>query len=360
MICLAFATWCFLNFWVALAERRPVYFLRRNPALTTLPKVIGWELVLTLAMLAAWETCRRRPRHRRWIDPFFWLACLFPAGIGSAAFVRILPFDITSWIQAPLFWPAVIAIAAVVFGFAARRPAASGIFLRSSLLWSWFVLGVVLLQATATMFRYGSSDYRDLPLAPRLPAPPSEIRIVWIIFDEMSQTVAFTSRPQGLDLPNFDRLKMESFHATAAFAPADTTLLSMPSLILGEKVLRAEPDGPAELRLQTSAGGSWSSWKSADNVFDSARRAGFNTALVGWYHPYGRLLNRSLTECFWTPSEVEPGVEEGYAPSPLAAMLERMWLQIANLPLAGHLRVFSPRRYEQRIRIRDFNELRQA
>jgi hypothetical protein len=359
LICLAFATWCFLNFWVALSERRTVYFLRRSPVEASLPKVIGWELIVMLAMLAVWETGRKRPQHRRWIDALFLVACIFPLGMGSAALARILPFDLTHWIQGRSFWPAAIAVGAVVFGLAVRRPAASAVFLRSLFLWSWPLLGVAVLQAGAMMLRYGSSDYADLSLAPRMNAAPAEIRVVWIIFDELSQTVAFTSRPQGLRLPNFDRMKMESFYATAASAPADATLLSMPSLILGERVLRAEPDGPADLRVQTQGRTGWSSWSSANNVFDSAREAGFNTALVGWYHPYGRLLNRSLTDCFWTAAESEPGVEEGYDSSLFAAMQERLWLQIANLPLAGHLRLFSPRRHEQRVRSLDLDRLRQ-
>lgn len=138
-------------------------------------------------------------------------------------------------------------------------------------------------------------------------------------------------------------------------------MLSMPSLILGEKVLRAQPNGPKELLLQTRERPGWASWSSANNVFDSARQAGFNTALVGWYHPYGRLLNRSLTESFWVPMESEPGVEEGTSSvaSLAPTMLERMWLQLATLPLAGHVRLLSPRRYERRMRMGDFYQLRQ-
>src|SRR5579871_3898832 len=356
LVCLAFATGSFLNFWIGLSERRTVYFLRGNPAVTTLPKVIAWELILTLAMLAAWEVCRRKQRDLWVIHVLFVLACLFPFGIGAMALARVSPLGLTSWIQARLFGPVAIVVAALLFGVAVWRPAASGRLLRSLLLWSWLVLSVAILQAAATMIHYRSIDYRDQPQAARLGKPPQEIRVVWIIFDELSQAVAFTHRPQDLELANFDRLKNESFYATAALPPAAATLVSMPSLILGEKVLGTGPDGTADLRIQTAVG--WSSWRSSNNVFDTARQAGFNTALVGWYHPYGRVLNRSLTECIWVPTEVEPGVEEGYALSIVTAMEERMSLQIASLPLAGRLRRFSPRRYERRVRARDFEELR--
>jgi hypothetical protein len=64
LICAAFATWSFLNFWVAMAQRETPYFLRGDPARTTLPKVIEWEFVLTLTMLATWELGRKRPPPR--------------------------------------------------------------------------------------------------------------------------------------------------------------------------------------------------------------------------------------------------------------------------------------------------------
>jgi Sulfatase len=356
LICAAFATCCFMNFWAALARSQTLYFLSRNPARTTLPKVMGWEIGLTVAMLAAWEVCRRHPRSRSIFDTLFLVACLFPAGIVSAA---LAPTKLTAWLHVSFFWPVVIATVAAALSFAARHTGWTGRFVRSLFLWSWPALAVVVLQCAATTFRYRSADYLDSAPAARLGSAPRNIRVVWIIFDELSQTVAFGRRPRDMHLANLDRLKEESFYATAAFAPAGATLLSMPSLILGEDVVSAEPDGPSDLRLHARTRPDWFSWKSARNVFDGARDEGFNTAVVGWYHPYSRLLNRSLTDCFWTPTAIEPGVEEGFALSTAGAMLERGWLQTASLPLVGRSRLFSPRRYQSRVRIRDFNALRQ-
>ncbi len=113
--------------------------------------------------------------------------------------------------------------------------------------------------------------------------------MVWIIFDELSQTIAFGNRPPGLSLPNLDRLKQESFYATAAEPPAATTLASLPSLIVGQKVLEAASEGPRDLLLKLESKPGAVPWSSLPNVFDSARDLGFNTALVGWYHPYGRV-----------------------------------------------------------------------
>jgi len=354
LICVAFATWSFSNFWFAIAERRVLYFLREAPLRAPLPAVIGWEALLTVAMLLAWRMGAAHPRWRRRTESIFLGACILPVGIASAALLRLSPL-LTRIVGARFFWPAAALAAVWPLIQAARHPEIWARAMRAAFLWSWPVLTVVMFQAAVNMLRYGSQDYADRPTAPRLRSSPRDIRVVWIIFDEASQAMAFSSRPPGLSLPNFDRLRRESFYATAAVAPGGETRISMPALILGEHVINTEPDGPSDLRVETARGAF--SWNCARNVFDDAREAGFNTAVVGWYHPYGRLLNRSLTEYFWTATGVEPGLEAQFHASAPGAMLDRAWLQVASLPLSGHLSVLSPLRYQRRVRARDFRDL---
>jgi hypothetical protein len=352
LVCFGFSTWCFLNTWVALADPGKIYFLRYTPARTILPAVVASEILVALAMLAIWELCRRRLLyHPRIIDALFLVACVVPIGIASTAIVRVVPWDLTKIIQMRFFWPVALVAAALPAGFAVRHPRAGARFMRSVFLWSWPVLATVLLQATfGTLLRYRAQEYSDRPLAARLPSARRNRRVVWIVFDELSQAITFGNRPRGLNLANFDRLKAESFYATSAFAPGGSTLMSMPGLILGEEVTRSKPEGPSELLLQTRTHVDWFSWSSSANVFDTARESGFDTALVGWYHPYGRLLNRSLTECYWTANGIEPGLEESEEPQALwPAMASRAQLQLANLPLAGHIPALSPRRHHRRV-----------
>lgn len=211
--------------------------------------------------------------------------------------------------------------------------------MRQILLWSWPVLALVLFQASRrTLFRYPFSAYSDRALAASYPEPPKDVRVVWIIFDEMSQEMAFGNRPQGLPLPNLDRLKVASFFATAAKAPGEATLISMPGLILGEPVVEAIPRGPDDLYLRTRSQAKTVPWSTFPSVFDDARELGFNTALLGWYHPYGRVLSHSLTYCFWTPQWLNQGIEERFTPRDFAfSMWDRGRLQLAALPGAGHL-----------------------
>ena len=148
----------------------------------------------------------------------------------------------------------------------------------------------------------------------------SRARVIWVIFDELSEEIVFRGRPAGLQLPNFDRLRAESLHASAAESPSAATLTSLPSLILGRRVTATEPRGPNRVLLTLEGEAKPVEWGEAPNVFDAAYRTGHNTALVGWYHPYGRLLSRSLTKCYWTAWWLPSGVEEPTWPRPFRSL----------------------------------------
>jgi hypothetical protein len=47
--------------------------------------------------------------------------------------------------------------------------------------------------------------------------------------------------------------------------------------------------------------GKVAAWNEQPSIFTSARESGVNTAFVGWFHPYSRVLARSLNHCFWYP-----------------------------------------------------------
>lgn len=338
--CLAFATWCFLNTWVEFAETDSTYFSRYDPIRAVVIPVVSWEILLAGVLLCGWEFCRRRGFTRWWLLHLLFLAsCFVPLGIGAVAAMRAAPFDLIPVVRRPWFWPAVLVVAAVPLGFAVLRPYKASRWMRACFLWSWPVLLIVMIQAgRMTLLRYPAASYQDRALATSLKSSPKRIRVVWIIFDELSQAIAFGKRPDGMQLPNLDHLKAESFYASSARAPANATELSMPSLILGEQVVAVSPRGPDSLYLRANSRKEAFAWSAAPNVFDKARESGFNTAVVGWFHPYCRVLNRSLTKCYWTAGWLNSGIEEPSTPQSLSdAMWYRARLQFATLPLVGHL-----------------------
>jgi len=346
---------------VEFAEGRVVYFARLNPLRALVVPVVALELALALGLFAGWEICRKTRLHYAPAVHYLFLAlCLAPLGIASVAILRVAPGNLTPVVRAPWFWPAAFLAGAAPLVWACVHPMRASHFARRVLLYSWPVLILVLTQAIRVSLLFPPSAYADGPLAAPLPAPPSHTRVIWIIFDELSQTTAFGNRRPDLTLPNLDRLRAESFYAASAKSPANRTEIALPSLILGEEVLHAEPDGPGDLRVKLSSRARMASWSSLPNVFDAARDLGFNTAVVGWFHPYGRVLNRSLTKCYWTAGWLSPGVEEPSSLEPLIeGMRDRVGLQFLAMPLVGHLPSVFPASYNVRENLRRFAYLRE-
>jgi hypothetical protein len=360
LVCLAFATCCFLNAWVAFAEGQSAYFARHDPFHAIAVPVLCWEIVLTSGIFAVWEFCRWRGLNRALLlHALFLASCSVPLGIVAVAALRLSPFDLVPIIRKPLFWPVALIIAIAPLIFAVLRPYTASHFMQATFLYSWPVLGLVLVQAArGPLLRYPQAAYADGPLAPALNSPPPPVRVVWVIFDELSQTIGFGNRPPDLHLPNFDRLRSESFYATSAKAPGRSTQISMTALILGEQVVEAVPQGPDNLEVRIRSRPEPFAWGSTPNVFDTARALGFNTALVGWYQPYGRLLNRSLTKCYWTAGWLVPGIEEPFQCQLLpSAMRDRAKQQFVSLPLVGHMPGVFPETYQLEEKRRRFSYL---
>ncbi|MGI9073396.1 MAG: sulfatase-like hydrolase/transferase [Bryobacteraceae bacterium] len=139
-------------------------------------------------------------------------------------------------------------------------------------------------------------------LTMRTQATPSA-HIVWMVFDELDYELSLDLRPRSVEMPEFDRLRAESLSASDAHSPASATMVAFPSFFTGRGIKTAVPQGPDDLRLNfdSSEGKEQLLWKAQPTVFSYARDHGLNGAIVGWYHPYCRIFNSSLADCFWTP-----------------------------------------------------------
>src|SRR5207249_971555 len=159
---------------------------------------------------------------------------------------------------------------------------------------------------------------------PRPPAMSAGIQphIVWIIFDEIDQRIAFSERPGGLQLPELDRIRAESLYATNAFPPGGATYLSLPALFTGLPITEAVPSSPSELSLTLASTNTVVGWSKLPTIFSRARALGVNTALVGWYHPYDRLFGASLNYCSWY---AYPMYEPSRAATFQATLLNSFW-----------------------------------
>lgn len=141
------------------------------------------------------------------------------------------------------------------------------------------------------------NEFKEKAPAAIITATRSAPRIVWIVFDELDYKITFEQRPTGLELPEMDRLRGDSIFATNAYPPADYTLMSMPALISGRLVASTKPKNPSTLMVTYSDSSGAVSWSSQSSVFSKARERGVNSAIVGWYHPYCRIIGDQVVSC---------------------------------------------------------------
>jgi len=109
--------------------------------------------------------------------------------------------------------------------------------------------------------------------------------------------LTFLDRQPGLSLPAVDKLRSQSFFALNANPPGPATPISMPGLITGRLVDHIQEKGTNDLELTYRGEHDSVRFGDQPNFFDEAHKLGINTALLGWYHPYCRVIGHSLSSC---------------------------------------------------------------
>jgi len=123
-------------------------------------------------------------------------------------------------------------------------------------------------------------------------------RLIWLLFDEFDQRLAFDDRQPGVNLPELDRLRGESMVATHAGQTAAWTMVAVPSLLSGQVFTHSEPANADSLMVMPSGSSVMVDWRDEPSVFRKARELRLNAGIVGWHHPYCRVLGDSVTRCF--------------------------------------------------------------
>jgi hypothetical protein len=238
----------------------------------------------------------RQPVIQMVLHLAFFSLLLVPADFVRAKFYGIADYQVLAFFRQPVVGLcSVVVLALVLWQHRRVAIAVAGLLGVLSAFALVIVMKIVLLTLGVTHIRQCEPG----TLAPLTAVHPGQPRVVWMIFDEMDYRVVFEERPAGVDLPEFDRLEKETLHATHAYTPGDATLYSMPPAILGRRAA-VEVNG-CDLMVTPFDTGTTTSFNGLPNVFSSARELGFNTALVGWYVPYDRLLSGQLNFCAWWP-----------------------------------------------------------
>jgi hypothetical protein len=342
LVALSLANLFFFNAWrEALSPQAFFYFYywKQYPGYAILAALVFNVLLLASLFFACFYAARRfaGPRFEKLVRAGFLLAFLLALNGIRAQFDRLS----VRGLRISLGKPGLVAICLLMLALAVFTFRRYGLVRVSravaSLLLVLSPFGLVGIgQAAWIAFRYGAPAGRERPQAPALEVgADARPRVLWVIFDEMDERMAFAERPASLSLPEFDRLRSESLFATNAFPPAGHTSQSLPALLTGQLISAVKPVGPEELMLTIPARQATVGWSRQPDIFSDARAAGFNTALVGWYHPYCRVIGDRLTSCRWEPAS------QLALPDRLSVRKNIVRQQIgllASIPFAGDLR----------------------
>jgi hypothetical protein len=171
---------------------------------------------------------------------------------------------------------------------------------------------------------------------PAISNNPTSSRIVWLLFDELSQDQTSEHRWAGLDLPNFDRLRSESVTFTDVLPVGYFTKNVIPSLLLGRHILQTRSSAAGELDVYIGDEQQWRPFDASKTIFADARRLGWTTGIAGWNQPYCRIMAGSVDSCFWShqqpfPADMDPrrGVFFN-ATVPLLPLLRKLAPQIVS------------------------------
>lgn len=369
---LSLGTLCFIRRWYDLEHLQPrgLDYFRIAPASPDLLlSTIVSALILSVFFYLAWLFVEKysRPWLRRLAQCVFLLVLLFPIeSVRRYWNTQTDSFDLGSNIS---MWviEAVLAAGFVTALLGNRRVLAPA--RRVALL---LLLLLPALMIDFLLNRLGAEQaalYEPLPPQPMQKSRgPGAPRFVFLVFDEMDQRLAFERRPASLQLPQLDRLRAESVVDNRVDQTAMYTAIALPSLISGQLFTNAQALDADTLNVLPQGAKQFVAWRSEPNLFTRARGLGVNAELIGWHHPYCRVLGDEVARCLALPSNHSTAAmaaeasatEEGVWPT--VGFLYRR--QLANLwdmlhsrgePFSEHLRDSEIQRTQQQhyFRIRD-------
>jgi len=176
----------------------------------------------------------------------------------------------------------------------------------------------------------------------------SRQRIIWILFDELSYDQTFDHPAQSIRLPNFDRLRAESFSFSNLKPIGYFTNRIIPSLLLGHKFVDYCSTIDGKLSYRDDSQRRWVAYDENLTLFGVAQRNGWHSGIDAWFNPYCQTFAPLLNACYWYPGEVfqteEYGASEDKSALANAAAIPNQFLAVLTnhekTPADKHMEAF--------------------
>lgn len=316
LVALSLANLCFISAWFTMLYDMDDGYFNRLPVLAPsllalLVNIFGLAAVIWLVM----RVRRRFPNRalRLGLHLAFLALLLIPMDFVRGEILHIPSPQVVAFLKQPVMMVSMLAFLTLVVWkhrFAAKI---AGVLVGALSPLAFLTVGktLLLLLGVIHLNQQASGD----PVLP-LPMPVSgnHPRVLWIIFDCTDYRLAFEQRSSSVRLPEFDRLRNESLFCVNACSPGNCTIVSMPALISGRQMSEIGVANASDLNCTLADTEEKTTWSRLPSVFAEARMLGANTALVGWYHPYDRVLGKGLNYCEWYPFPmVEPARARTFA-----------------------------------------------
>jgi hypothetical protein len=330
LACLSFANLFFLDEWDRVASRWADAALASAPQ-PTLTQFFGPLLIALLALTIALAVIvsiapRVAPSLWRWLALVALLAPLNLIRMGTLHLGRQDVARVLGRTSAA----AMFALLLIVIAAAAIRWSSHALRLPGA-------VSLVMAPLLPIQFVYNFWRFEHLPPPPAyvdqrsarlVPVKDHAPRVIWLLFDELDQSLVFDHRPASVQLPELDRLRRESVYADYAESPGIYTMESVPGMLTGKYVEHARELGPGDLSLKFADDPHPKRWSDVRNIFDDLRDEGVNSAVVGAELPYCRAIGHSLASCDWFPS----GTVRLALTRP--SILDRAWYLLRTRPFA--------------------------
>jgi hypothetical protein len=149
-----------------------------------------------------------------------------------------------------------------------------------------------------------------------------DARIIWILFDELSENLVFDHRPAGQQFPNFDALRAQSTLLGNVQGFGSYTDRIIPSLLAGHEIRKIRASSNGNYLYFDQQQNKWEAYDPKASLLYLAQQQGWNPAVAGSEIPYCRIFKDELNACSWLSATlpVEAWIPPG-DPSILSAAL---------------------------------------